>query len=357
MVDTILGFLGKAITFLVTINILVLAHELGHYVAGRWAGVRIKEFGLGFPPRIVAAVRGGITYSLNWLPIGGFVLMAGEEDPNEPGSLAGRPRPWRLLVLSAGVIMNLVLAFVLLTTVYLVGEKVYTGRIVITDVRPGSPAAAAGMEIGDVIVRIDDRPLKNSQELQTYTLAKLGQMVTVTVQRDGQSVNTSLIPRPNPPAGEGPMGIALTMTDLRGQLVQHPLPEAMLLGARRTVYLTGAIVGGFVMLLRAPQSTQVAGPIGMARIIDEVAQTGLINLLELMAFLSINLAILNILPFPALDGGRIVFLLLEVVRGGRRLNPRYEGLVHFAGFAFLIGLMLIIAYFDLMNLDKPILAP
>lgn len=341
------------LTFVVILVGLVLVHEIGHFVTAKLAGVRVQEFGVGYPPRIFAVRLGETEYSLNLLPLGGFVKMLGEEDPSEKDSLASKSIPVRMLILSAGSAMNALLPFLLFSLSLMVPQDTATGPVVVNQVAPNSPAAMAGIKPGDTILRINDRRIQNTRDLSYSIQLNLGSEVTMLLKRDRFTQETvKVVPRWNPPQGQGATGIAVSMTSVYRTTQAYPVWEAVPLGLRGTLdtltLTKNEIIGWFVRGI----TPQVAGPIGIAQMTGEVAKVGIGSLLEFAGLLSINLAVLNILPFPMLDGGRLAFVLLEGLRGGKRVSPEREGLVHLIGFALILTMVVIVSYYDILRIVR-----
>nr|WP_290665507.1 RIP metalloprotease RseP [Ardenticatena sp.] len=340
------------VSFAVVLGLLVLVHEIGHFVAAKAAGIKVLEFGIGYPPRALTLFKHGETeYTLNWLPLGGFVRMLGEEDPSHPDSFAAKPPLARALVLLAGPFMNFVLAvalFALLAMVAGVPTEKPANAVTILAVTSGSPAEEAGLQEGDVILYVANQRVTTSEQLQALTQEFRGKPLTLVVRRGDREFEVTLVPREQPPAGEGPIGIQIT-----DRLIERYGPiEAFRAGFVATKRASLLILNGLRGMLSGEVGREaVAGPVGIAQVTGEVAREGgLLALINFTAVLSINLAILNLLPLPALDGGRLMFVLLEVVRGGKRISPEKEGLVHFVGMAILLGLVLIVTYFDVLRL-------
>jgi len=347
-----------ALSFLIVLSILVLAHELGHFVVGRWIGVRIEEFAIGFPPRAWSVRRGETEYSINTIPLGGYVRFAGEDDPDAPDGLAGKPRLQRSAVLVAGVIMNVILGVVLFAIVFATGypTPVPTGTVLLVAVAPGSPAEQAGLRPGDVIEAVDGRPFTDTTAFGTYIRSRLGEEASIVVKRDGvvQPAVRALI-RPNPPSGEGPLGVVLDA----GYTVEtrsYPPLQALWLGIRETWDAVVFTVSVPAMVLRGLIPADMArpvGPLGISRIVGSATEaipvSGWAPLLITMALLSVSLAIVNILPVPGLDGGRLIFVIVEWLRGGKRVDPRREAIIHFAGILVLMGLIVVITYYDIIS--------
>lgn len=339
--------------FVPMLVVLIIAHELGHFITAKLSGVEVKEFGLGFPPRLLALTWKGTEYSLNLVPLGGFVKMVGEEDPSHPRSLASRPRPLRLLVLSAGSLMNLVLPLFLLTVSFMVPQTVLSGQVQVASVSPDSPAERAGLRPGDIILQVDGKRVTNTADLIYQINLRLGAEITMVVRRDrfAQEVVT-VVPRWAPPPGEGPTGIRVGMVNAYPASQSYPVWEALPRGLRGTAELFVLTRNEITSLFLRRSLPEVTGPIGIAQVTGEVAQVGARPLLQLAALLSLNLGIINLLPIPMLDGGRLLFLGIEVVRGGRRLSPRREALAHFIGLIAILSLVALVSYFDVIRIVR-----
>jgi regulator of sigma E protease len=341
------------ITSVFVFGIVILVHEVGHFLAARHFGIKILEFGIGYPPRIATlAERNGVKYTLNAIPVGGFVLMLGEQDPTNPQSFARMSARVRIVTLLAGVAMNLVLAAVVFAGTFAIGEQIPVGKVFIESVAPNSPAQLAGIQPGDIIVSLQGREVRNSTELVQYTQSFLGQEVSLDLSRNDETVSVQVVPRLRPPSGEGAMGIVIGMKDdFQIVTVRHPIWEAIPLGVREVWVVLRETIAGFIHMFQVGIAPgDIAGPVGIVQIGGIVAQTGLVNLLRFVGFLSVNLFIMNLLPIPMLDGGRIAFILLEKIRGGRKVTPERESLVHLIGLLVLLGLMVLISYYDIMRI-------
>jgi regulator of sigma E protease len=341
------------IVFVLVFSLVVLAHELGHYVLARRSGIKVLEFGIGYPPRLkTLAVRDGVEITLNATPIGGFVRMLGEEDPSDPDSFASKSATVRISTLLAGAAMNLLLAALLFACVFMIGDAIPVGRVVVQSVVPNSPAERAGILPSDVILAIEDQQLRNTWELVHKTQAVAGREVSVTLARGDQELVVRLTPRVKPPPGEGAMGIGISMQEgYQVVAVRHPVWEAVPLGVREVWTVLVETIAGFARMFRVGFTPgDITGPVGIMQIGGAVAQTGLVNLMRFAAFLSVNLSIINLLPVPALDGGRIAFILLEKARGGKRFAPQQEGLVHLLGLLLLLAFTVVISYFDIVRI-------
>jgi regulator of sigma E protease len=341
------------VAFILILGLLIFVHELGHFVAARIVGVKVEEFGMGFPPRLFAVKRGETTYSINLVPLGGFCRLLGEEDPTEARSLASKRPLAKIFVLGAGSAMNAVLPIVLLTIAFMVPRTVLVGDVVIEDVAANSPAEAAGVVAGDTILSVDGAPVQNIGDVIYDTHLHLGSQTVYEIKdAGGNTRSVTLVPRFDPPEGEGPVGVALSMANTAEASQSYPFWEAVP-KAGNNLWETFSLIRNEVkrwFVNRAPP--EVAGPVGIFQLTGEASEAGPSYLLQFAAFLSLNLAIINLFPLPALDGGRLVFVFLEVVRRGKRVSARTEGMVHFIGFVMLIGLMLAITFLDILRVIR-----
>ncbi len=393
-------------------GILVLVHEFGHFITAKWAGIRVEEFSLGLPPRLVgirkrasgrgweviwlsgkssaedsytdgkqtpfSGTSGGISvpgssentiYSLSLLPIGGFVRMPGENgDINDvdgkydPGSFAAKSAGKRIIVLLAGVTMNVILAMLLFTIAYgFIGEPVL--RPTIGTVTANSPAATAGLLPGDTIVAIKGQRIQNFDDLQTIVKQDIAGApsgsatvpIPMQIRHKGMTdpVDTIVNVRVHPPKDQGPMGVVADDSNANITYTSVPLWQAPLKGVQHTIVVTGAFLQAIGQMITGAIKPQLSGPVGIVKITGQTAQSttsqGWWPLLNLTAVLSLNLAIINILPFPALDGGRILLILIELLRGGKRLKPEREGIINLVGMAILLTLMVVITISDVTH--------
>lgn len=335
---------------IIGLSVLIIVHELGHFFAAKATGVPVEEFGIGFPPRIYGQKWRGTIYSINWIPFGGFNKIAGEVDPKVPKGLASRGYGVRLLILSGGIIMNLLLPFVLLAVAYMVPHDVVNGQVVVVDVNPDSPAEMAGIQAGDTIIDVEGREVKNGGDISRYIQLKLGSEITMTVLHANDTTETlSLTPRWRPPEGEGAVGIAYRTEDAVTLSESLPPWEAVPVGARSCIEALGLYKNGIIGMILGSIPFTPAGPVGIVQVTGEVAHSGISPVLELMAFISIAIAITQLIPFPALDGGRMLFIFLEWIRRGKKVSARTEGIVHSVGFMILLGLLVLITYQDIFR--------
>ncbi len=339
------------VAFLVVLAVLILAHELGHFTTAKAFGIKVDEFGLGFPPRLLSVKLGETRYSLNAVPLGGFIKMAGEVDPKEPRSLASKSVGTRILVLSAGSLMNALLPLLLFSIAFMVPHDIVIVDVVVQEVAPNSPADMAGIGSEDTILSVNEQPVRNISDLHRYIQLNLGKETTLVVSRsDSTTEEVQLIPRWKPPEGEGAIGIVVSMPNPTIVTQSEPFWRAIPMGVGELLETFVLFKNAILSMFIGTESLQVTGPVGIAQITGEAAKAGISPLLEFAAFLSINLAIINIFPLPALDGGRIVFVLLEWVRRGKRISPRTEGLIHAIGFALLMAAILAITYQDILRI-------
>ncbi len=339
------------VAFAGVLVVLVIAHELGHFSTAKAFKVSVEEFGLGFPPRLFSIMHGKTRYSLNALPLGGFVKMAGEEDPNVPGSLASKKPAVRILVLSAGSIMNALLPLLLFSLAFMVPHDVAFSQVTVQEVKAGSPAAQSGIKAGDIVIRVDGQPVRNLGDLHRYIQLKLGQEVTMLVRhRDSTTETVKIVPRWQPPAGQGATGIVIKGSSPVIIRQHEPFWRAIPLGVGDCIDTFVLFKNGIIGMFIGTAPAAVAGPVGIAQLTGEAARAGLGPLLEFAAFLSINLAIVNIFPLPALDGGRIAFVILEWLRRGKRVSPKVEGMVHLIGFGLLMAAVLLVTYQDILRI-------
>src|SRR6266511_3418191 len=317
-----MDFLPTLILFLLTFTAIIAVHEFGHYLTARLLGMKVLEFAFGFPPRLTAIRHAGIDYSINAIPFGGFVRILGQDDfsirqtgEGEPGSFTSKPWWAQAIVLAAGVTMNMVLALVVLTIAFATGTTASTGDVRVDQVAADSPAQLAGIKVGDIVRAIDGREIKRSGDLVSYVKSQArlhpDQEVTLEIERDGRPLPPiKAVPRAEPPEGEGPLGIRLE--EVQGA-VAVALPEAF----QQALSLSGQVIGQIAELpgqLLAPRTSTggptVGGPIEIFRVTGQVAQFGIPTFLKLVGVLSVNLGVINIIPFPGLDGGRLFFVLL-----------------------------------------------
>lgn len=344
--------------FFIVLSVLVLAHEWGHFITAKRAGAKVEEFGFGFPPRVFSFTKDGTIFSFNLIPFGGFVKIYGEnglEARNEPGSFTSLKIGRRAKIVASGVAMNVVLAFVLLSGVNLIGKPSIVDennvamardvKIQVVDVAKDSPASNAGVKAGDVI-----KSFTEVSDFKSFVENSAGKEIVLFVKRGIEDLEIKAVPRINPPAEEGALGVALLKTGI----ITPPRYLFLWQGLKDTMVMIGVISSALflffkTLVLEGRVMGEVAGPIGIASLTGEAYRLGLAYLLNLVAVLSINLAILNILPFPALDGGRLILLAVEKIKGSP-VNHKIENAINAAGFVLLLTLMLFVTWQDLARI-------
>ena len=352
------------ITFVLVLGFLVLVHELGHFITALKLGVDVEEFGIGFPPKIFSIKRKGITYSLNLIPLGGFVKIKGEngdEDDHDPRSFANQKAWKRSLILSAGVFMNLVSAFILLTIGFYLGlpqaidretvaQNIEYKGVVIMEVMENSAADQNGLEMGDYILSINDQevgPAANVYDTISLNIEENKESIKLIIERRGEEKEFNIEPSIMQEGSQPIIGIGLIDTGI----VSYGFFGSIVHGFKMTIAMIKNVIIALGLLLwnliRGQGLTQeLAGPVGVAIIAGQVAKMGWIYVLQFAAILSINLGIINILPFPALDGGRLLFVGLEKIRG-KKMTPKTEAIIHNTGFLLLIALILVVTFRDI----------
>lgn len=346
--------MNTGVTILITlliIAVLILVHEWGHFMAARKIGIPVWEFSIGFGPRVVGWKKDGTDYSVRLIPLGGYVRMAGEEpgDDNDPEGYNNR-KPWEKMgVAFAGPFMNFVMALLIFVYIYsVVGIPHPSDQPLIGQVVAGTPAEEAGLKANDLVLAIDHKQLDTWDELTaSIASAKEGQVLQFQVKRDKQIVNLDVKPAMNKNTGKASIGIMGAMNYEKQGIV-----NAVKIGIQQTYELTVLLLSSLGMLISGGASVgDLAGPVGITKMIGEAAQVGTVLVFSFTAFLSINLGVLNLLPIPALDGSRIVFALVEAIRR-KPLEPEREGFIHWLGFLFLISLMVLVTFNDIVRLIK-----
>jgi len=355
--------LVSILIFLLVLSVLVLVHEFGHFWVARKNGILVEEFGFGLPPRVFGIRRGETLYSINLLPFGGFVRLHGEQEENgilyPKAAFVNKSKRVRISVIVAGVIMNFLLAVVSFAIVYsFQGIPRDLGKVKIVDVSAGTPAQVAGLIVGDFIKSADKKEFTKVEDFINYVDTKKSQKVALVIEREisgtKSDIKLTITPRENPPAGEGPLGVTITTSEVYfAPIWQRPF-YGMYYGTKDSLGWIGKIWQGLSGIAKdashgvAPKD--VAGPVGIFALIYEILKTGdILVLINIIGILSINLVVLNILPFPALDGGRLLFILIEGVIG-RKVLPKVEGAIHAAGMAILLILIVLITFSDVRKL-------
>lgn len=345
---------SSIIIFLLVLSILVIVHELGHFLVAKKNGILVEEFGFGIPPRLWGKKIGETTYSINLLPFGGFVRLHGELDQdnvvNKNRAFIYKSKKVKVAVIIAGVLMNFILAITAFSIVYsFAGITRETGKVKILDVSADSPALNAKLIAGDIIISVDNKPVTTVKEFVNEVENKKGQKVNLLLE----DRKVTLIPRVDPPQGQGPLGVAISSSEMYfPPLWQRPF-YGIYYGFQEALFWGKNVILGlgkmFIDLFQGNSPKDISGPVGVFAVTSVAAKAGILTLINLIGIISVNLAILNILPFPALDGGRLVFILLEKIIG-RKVLPKIESLIHSLGMIILLILIFIITIADIKKL-------
>ncbi|PIR37909.1 MAG: RIP metalloprotease RseP [Candidatus Zambryskibacteria bacterium CG10_big_fil_rev_8_21_14_0_10_42_12] len=353
------------LAFFIVIVALVLVHELGHFLAAKRAGIRVDEFGIGFPPRLFGIQKGETLYSVNALPFGGFVKLHGEDGEEEgsqdPRSFAKASKYHKTIVMAAGVAFNFIFAWMLLSVGYMIGipasplvdPRVEGSALTVTQVLPETPAFDAGFKPGDEIISVDTGEkvvLVRTAEETSALIVNGGGELSFLVERGDEQMQLDVTPTIHPETGTNFVGIGM---DTLGTL-SLPLHEALYEGGKTTITLSTLIVAGLADLIRDAFVGQadlqsVTGPVGIAGLAGDALRVGVVEFISFTAIISIHLAILNLIPIPALDGGRLVVLGLEAIRR-KPIPTKIVATINMASFALLILLMLFVTYRDVVRL-------
>lgn len=351
------------ITFFIVLSVLVLVHEFGHFLLAKKAGIKVEEFGAGYPPRAIAKKIGETIYSLNWIPFGGFVRLYGEE-LSESGKTGGqennktfwsKSKKARAAVILGGVIANFILGIICFSIVYSVtGIPVRTNDVRIVEITTNSPAEKIGLRAEDIILAVDDKSLAGLDDFIKSVGEKRGQEIRLLVRRENDNLTFSVTPRAEIVDNEGPLGVVVSDMEIK----KYPFWQMPFRGAVEGT--KEALNWGILIFLSLKKMfgdlifqgvvpKDVAGPIGIFQATGIVAKTGILNVLQFIGILSVNLAVLNIMPFPALDGGRIIFVIYELITR-KRPKPSIEHWVNSVGMALLILLLVLITINDIQRI-------
>jgi regulator of sigma E protease len=339
----------NVLVFVIILGALVFVHELGHFIAARMSRVKIKEFGFGLPPRLWKITRWRDTeITLNWLPFGGFVRPEGEYDPTVPEGLAASS-PWkRLGVFAAGPVVNLLIGLCLLAVGFMAG---WPDRVEVVDVFAGSPAEIAGLQPQDVIVQVNDTVVHNTTELRNLIYENRGQSISFDIQRNAELSTITLTPRDEWPEGEGPAGFLTT-----GVIVKHKLPTAVRRAVEQMIALVQETTNLTIRLASGQMTSgeaRITGPVGLKQVSDQAVANAVqwnewFPILYLGAWMSTAIGLTNLLPLPALDGGRALFVGIEILRR-RRISMKVEKAIHAAGVLALLVLLAVLTLNDILH--------
>ncbi len=355
------------IVFLLILSILILIHEAGHFFTAKLFGIKVEEFGFGFPLTrpIFSFKRGETTYSFYPALIGGFVKLYGEDEAGS-GSVKmkqkevkkdlhraffARPIWQRMTVILAGVFMNFALAVLIISFLFsVVGVQIPGDKVIISEVLKNSPAANAGLKSGDLIIAVDNRKITSAEQLIGYTKNHLGEQLTLQVKSDEKEKSLKIIPRKVYPPNEGPMGVAISQNVISQKYPWYQAPFVGTWVAIKQTWLIASGLGTLVtqLVTKAAIPSGVAGPVGIAQLTGIVC-TNTSSCLSFISLLSLNLAIINILPIPALDGGRLLFIAIEGIFR-KKVDAKIEAYAHAIGMAILLGLIVLITLHDLIRI-------
>jgi len=352
------------ITFVIILGLIILIHELGHFIAAKLAGVKVEEFAIGFPPRILTFKRGETHYSINLIPFGGYVRLLGEDGKSDDRrSFSQQSALKRFFILISGVLGNFILAWVAISISFYLGASPivtdpvkygavsYDQKVFVAEVVDNSPAKEAGLEFGDIIVLGNGINFQNIDDFQKFTKENAGQNINLLIKRGKNEITRDIKLRKE--NSDGALGVVV-VEDAKMKYGWWKIPFISFVETGKTI---GIIVKLFALLLRdifvtGRVSPDIAGPVGIYNLTGQAVGLGFLFLLKFIALLNINIGILNILPFPALDGGRLIFLAIEVLRKGKKLSAKIENAVHSAGFLILIVILILLTYRDIIKLFK-----
>lgn len=352
--------------FVVIFSLLVLVHEAGHFFAARKMGIKVDEFGLGFPPRIKGFKKHGTIYSFNWIPFGGFVKLHGEngDDGEDKRAFSSKKPLARIWVIVAGVLMNFLVGVVLIMIGFwfkmpplvtpveqLVGTtNQIESRVVAMKIIENSPATAANLLAGDFILGSGATKFNLPEDLKKFLVGRAGKKTDFLINRDGKEMTVTITP------ASSTEGVIIgAWIDRSIEKVSYVWWQVPWLALREALTLLWVILNAIIGLLYQLFSTatipaDLSGPVGIARITVDLMRLGWMRILQFVIFLSFNLGIINLVPFPGLDGGRLAFVLIEMARGGRKLSNNIENAVHTIGFMLILILVLVVTYKDVLKI-------
>lgn len=344
-----MNFILTAVAAIIIFAVMIFVHELGHFIAAKSLGVKVNEFALGMGPKIFSKKEGETIYSLRLFPIGGFCSMEGEDEDTEDERSFSKKKPWkRLIILVAGAAMNILLGFVLLVGIGSASEGYV--EPVVREVMADSGAMEAGLATGDKILRANGRRVNIYEDLswEVTNNTQENAVLNLVVERDGARKNISIIPKET----DGRLTYGMSF-----EIGENSVFKTVRNAAYRTLFYGRVVIDSFISLIRGTVPlSQVSGPIGIVNEIGNAVETaqktgfeGILNLLSLAVLLTINLGVFNLLPIPALDGGRILFVIIEMIRR-KPIPVEKEAIVHFVGIVILLGLSVLIAFKDIFTI-------
>ncbi|MCC3864669.1 RIP metalloprotease RseP [Terrisporobacter petrolearius] len=335
------------IAALLLFGVIILIHEFGHFIFAKKNGITVHEFSIGMGPKLFGKEKNGTMYSIRILPIGGYVSMEGEdEESNKPGSFGTKSILQRASVIFAGPFFNLVLAVIFLIPVF-----IYMGSPTTTlEILDNSPASKVNLQTGDIVKSVNGKDINSWNEFTKIISSSKGEELSIAVDRNNKTVKVNVMPEKNK---DGTYKIGVTYK--KDKSIISAIKQSFIQTGQITIQMinflkqmiTGTVPGGF--------TNSVAGPVGVISIVSGAAKTGIMNLLYLGSIISLNLAIINLVPFPALDGGRLLLLFIEWIRGGKKINPDKEAMINMIGFCALMAFMVFITYNDVTKLFKGVI--
>ena len=335
------------IAALLLFGVIILIHEFGHFIFAKKNGITVHEFAIGMGPKLFGKEKNGTMYSIRILPIGGYVSMEGEdEDSNKPGSFGTKSILQRASVIFAGPFFNLVLAVIFLIPVY-----IYMGSPTTTlEILENTPASKANLQSGDIVKSVNGKEVNSWNEFTEIISSSKGEELSIAVDRNNKTVKVNVMPEKNED-GRYMIGVGYKKDRSIINAIKQSFIQTGQITMQMITFLkqmiTGTVPGGF--------TNSVAGPVGVISIVSGAAKTGILNLLYLGSIISLNLGIINLVPFPALDGGRLLLLFIEWIRGGKKINPDKEAMINMIGFCALMAFMVFITYNDVTKLFKGVI--
>lgn len=340
------------VIFILVFGLIVFVHEFGHFLVAKKTGVAVDEFAFGFPPKIFSWKRGETVYAVNLLPLGGYVKLRGEDGGEKgPRSFMGKKARTKSAILLAGIVMNFLLAWVLLTVIIILPQQYRgNGAVFVSGVLSGTSAEKAGVKVGDAIVQINETLITDGSELKKITESNQSKTVSLKIRRNGTEHTKDVILG----TGDAPLGIAtstFSLADIKISPWRAPIEAGAEIG--RVFWGYCLFIGGiFGIGSTIVTADQISGPVGIYSVVAQFVALGWVYILFVTAQLSLAIAFFNLLPLPALDGGRFFFVVLKKILRGKYISLKVEQITHTVGFLVLMGLFVVIAYRDILKLIK-----